>query len=249
VKLPYYQIDMIFQASIVDLRQFYSAPLGRLLRRDLGRAIHHHFGNIPKGKKLAGLGFAVPHLRLNDDANIIAVMFAHLGAMYWPADGLNHSVLAHEGSLPFDDDAMDYMLLTHAVEHSLHLNNLLSEVFRCLKPNGKVLLVAPNRRGWWQLHTDNPFGVGNAFHAVQLRHRGELAGLSFVKQSSALFYPPSTKRFVQKISLWLEYLGLMIAPNWGGVLLLEFEKQLYEAIPEVKKVHFHAGILQPKIMG
>ncbi len=241
---------MIFQPNIVELRQFYSSELGRLLRRDIGRGINNHWGHIPDGSKIAGLGFAVPYLHpyLQRNLDICAVMFAHLGAMYWPTGELNHSMVAHESGLPFEDDTMDYVLLAHGAEHSLHLNSLLSEAFRCLKPSGKLLIIAPNRHGWWQVRTDNPFGVGSSFHGVQLRHRAELAGLTFVKQSSALFYPPARGCVMRKLSIWIEYMGLMIAPNWGGALLVEFEKQLYAGIPVAKKHLFMGGCssLQPQ---
>ncbi len=241
---------MIFQANIIELRQFYSSELGQLLRRDIGRSIKNHWDNVADGSKIAGLGFAVPYLRpyLHRKIDVIAVMFSHLGAMYWPSGEENHSIVAHENSLPFEDNQLDYILLAHGAEHSLHLNNLLAEVFRCLKPNGKLLIIAPNRHGWWQVRTDNPFGVGSAFHAVQLRHRAELAGFTFVKQSSALFYPPTKSCIMQKLSIWIEYLGLMLAPNWGGGLLIGFEKQIYSGIAVAKKSPFGlTSGLQPQV--
>jgi SAM-dependent methyltransferase len=242
---------MIFNINIIELRQFYASKLGKLVRRDLSRAIMRHFHNLPTHKTMAGLGFAVPYLRqyLHYNASIIPVMFSHMGGMYWPSDEANSTVLAHENTLPFDDEKLDYVLLIHALEHSLHINNLMIEVARCLKPNGRALIIAPNRRGLWQFRSDNPFGSGNSFHEAQLKHRAELAGLSLVKTSSALFYPPSNNRFIQKIALLWEYAGLLLFPNLGGVVLMEFEKHIYAAITEPKKAHPFASkiAIKPQI--
>jgi SAM-dependent methyltransferase len=233
---------MIFHANILELRQFYSSKLGCLVRRDLSRAVLRHFAKIPHDKNIVGFGFAVPYLRQYMSCGcVLPVMFSHLGGMYWPSGEVNHTIIAHENALPFDDEKLDYILMVHAIEHSLHINNLMCELSRCLKPNGKALIVAPNRRGLWQFRADNPFGAGNSFHATQLKHRAELAGLSVVKTSSALFYPPTNNRFIQKAALFLEYLGLLLFPNLGGVILIELEKQIYAAIPEMKKNPLNVG--------
>lgn len=232
---------------MVELRQFYSSELGAVLRRDVGRALAKYIGVLPPASTIVGLGFAAPHLRpyLKKNHHVISVMFSHIGAMYWPADGQNHSVLCHESALPFDDERVDVMVLCHAVEHSLHVNTMLAEVYRCLKPRGKALLIVPNRRGLWSARSNNPFGVGHPYHAAQLRHRVELAGLTVCRTSTALFYSPSNARLLLKSSLLLEYMGLMLAPTWGSVLVMEVEKQLYAAIPEPKKMQLGTSLFVP----
>jgi SAM-dependent methyltransferase len=238
---------MIFQPTMVELRQFYSSELGAMLRRDVGRALAKYINPLPPNSHIVGLGFAVPYLRpyVEKNHHVISLMFSHIGAMYWPADSKNHSILCHESALPLDDECVDIMLLCHAIEHSLHVNTLLSEVHRCLKPRGKALLIVPNRRGLWSARSNNPFGVGHPYHAAQLRHRAELAGLTVSRTSTALFYSPSNARLVLRASLLLEYMGLILAPTWGSVLVMELEKQLYAAIPEPKKVHLTAPTFVP----
>jgi SAM-dependent methyltransferase len=238
---------MIFQPTMVELRQFYSSELGMALRRDVGRAIAKHVASLSPSSTVVGLGFAAPYLRpyIEKKHHVISAMFSHIGAMYWPADGQNHSILCHESMLPFADETVDLMVLCHAVEHSIHVNNMLSEVYRCLKPRGKAVLIVPHRRGLWSARSNNPLGVGHPYHAAQLRHRAELAGLTVSRTSTALFYSPSHARLLLKTSLILEYLGLILAPMLGSVLIIETEKQLYAAIPEPKKQPVPAPLFVP----
>jgi SAM-dependent methyltransferase len=239
---------MLLSADVVSLREFYASSLGECVRRDLSRAISRHWGSEAQtATSLVGLGFAPPYLRpfLSSTASVLSVMFPHMGGMYWPVDSSNHTVLAQEAELPLYDQSVQRLLLVHALEHSPHLTTLMSEVFRVLVPGGRALMVVPNRRGLWSRTTNNPFGFGHPYHSTQLRHRAELAGLSWIKMSTSLFYPPSSSRLLLKTSRWIECAGELCLPLMGGVVLVEVEKQLYASIPEPAKRLMILPQLQP----
>lgn len=217
------------------------------MRRDLGQAIAR-FWKGTTDTPIIGVGFALPYLRqwLKPSSHVLSIMFPHLGAIYWPADEQNHTVLATEAALPLSDNSVERMLICHSAEHSPHLSTLMNEVYRSLKSGGRALIIAPNRLGGWARNTHNPFGSGHPYQMSQMKHRAELAGLTYVRASTALFYPPYRWRLLLKCSRIIEWLGALLLPNFGGVLMVELEKQIYASIPE-KGTPVAARLLYPNV--
>jgi SAM-dependent methyltransferase len=242
--------SMLVSPDVVSLRAFYATPLGECVRRDIGAAIARHWVDMKTSQRACtvGLGFASPYLRpfLEADARVVSVMFPHIGGMYWPVDRSNHTVLAAENELPLEDRSVSRIVLIHALEHSPHVTTLMNEVLRALTYGGRALFIVPNRRGLWSRTTNNPFGFGHPYHSAQIRHRAELAGLTYVGVSSALFYPPSDARPLLRTSQWMERFGRCFLPQLGGVTLVEVENQPYAAIPEPAKRLIIAPQLQPR---
>ena len=67
--------------------------------------------------------------------------------------------------LPFPDLAFDRILVIHGVEPYGHDERLLRELWRVLKDDGRLLVVAPNRMGLWAHVDSTPFGQGAALFA------------------------------------------------------------------------------------
>lgn len=134
----------------IDLKDFYACPLGVVVRKLLGGRIRARFG-ATKDASIFGLGFTAPYLAsFRSEARPCgALMPAELGAIAWPEQGLCCSVLVEETELPLDDEAADRLLMVHMLEWSEKSRALLREMWRVLKPNGRLLIVVPNRRGLW----------------------------------------------------------------------------------------------------
>ena len=66
-----------------------------------------------------------------------------------------------EDALPFPDLCFDRILLMHGLEVAENARRLLREVWRVLKDDGLLLVVAPNRRGLWAHVESTPFGRGS----------------------------------------------------------------------------------------
>ena len=144
----------------IDLKDFYASPLGAVVRRLLGARVRARWSNL-QGKSLFGLGFATPYLGAfrNDAGPIGALMPAELGVMSWPREGKGLSVLVDETELPLPDECADRILLVHMLEWSERTRALLRELWRVLAPNGRLLIIVPNRRGLWarvELHALRP---------------------------------------------------------------------------------------------
>ena len=128
----------------------------------------------------------------------IALTPAQLGAARWPAGTPNLSCTAEEDALPFPDLCFDRILLVHGLEAAENARRLLREVWRVLKDDGRLLVVAPNRRGMWAYVESTPFGQGQPYSPGQI---GRLLAASLFRverRDTALFVPPVRLRAVAR---------------------------------------------------
>jgi methionine biosynthesis protein MetW len=51
-------------------------------------------------------------------------------------------------NLPFNDNFFDVAYCGEVIEHVFDTDHLLEEIFRVLKPNGKLVITTPNLAGW-----------------------------------------------------------------------------------------------------
>ncbi len=147
--------------DVIDLRDFYDSGLGRVAQRMIRRRVRTVWPDVA-GASMLGLGYATPYLRpFREEAErVFSIMPAAQGVLHWPADGANAVALSDEAELPLADLAVDRVLLVHAVESSEQLRPMLREIWRVLAGGGRLLVVAPNRRGMWTLFERTPFGHG-----------------------------------------------------------------------------------------
>jgi len=149
------------QQDVADLRDFYNRPLGGVVRRLLTSRIRSRWRSV-QGSQLMGLGFAAPYIGMfrGEAARLGALMPANQGALVWPASGSVHSVMVEEAMLPLADSSIDRLLGVHCLEVSERTEALLREIWRVLTPEGRLLLIVPNRRGIWARLDSTPFGHG-----------------------------------------------------------------------------------------
>ena len=215
--------------DIVDLRDFYVTPRGRLVRHLIARRLREIWPDLT-AKRLLGVGFAVPYLsRFQKEAErVLAVMPAGQGVMHWPEDAPSRVVLADEDALPFPDRSMDRLLLVHCLEGSDQLRPFLRECWRVLADGGRLVVVVANRRGFWARAESSPFAHGRPYSMGQITRL--LRDNLFVplQTSTALFVPPVLWRFFGAGSA-LENVGARWFPTFAGALVVEVEKQIYAA--------------------
>lgn len=214
--------------DVVDLREFYISPLGRLARRLLREKLTQIWPSLT-GETLVALGYGTPLLRpwLGQAARIMAMMPDAQGVAYWPREGPNVSCLADLTKLPLPDCSVDKVILLHALEPALNPEVVMDEVWRILKPNGQALVVVPNRRGLWAHSDATPFGSGQPYSKSQLKSLLRKQGFLTERSWYALFTPPSSSRLAMVIASLLEKYGPRLCPAFGGVLVMEASKQIY----------------------
>ena len=215
-------------SDVIDLRDFYQTALGQVARRMIRRAVRRVWPDL-RGTRLLGIGYATPFLSAIsvDTERTVALMPATLGVLGWPSNGRNLVALAEEGELPFADYSIDRVLLVHALETSDEVRPMLKEVWRVLAGGGRLLIVAPNRRGIWARFDRTPFGYGRPYTVSQLSQllRDEL--FTPVGSDTALFVPPTTSRMMLRSAPAWERIGVRWFPTFAGVVLVEASKQIY----------------------
>jgi SAM-dependent methyltransferase len=222
-----------------DVRQlldFYASPLGGMARRILAHRIRARWRRC-KGLTLMGLGFASPYLGSfrGEAARIGALMPSTQGAVVWPSAGPVHTVVVDEDSLPLPDNSVDLMLVVHCLETSEHARSLLREIWRVLTPEGRLLIIVPNRRGVWARFDLTPFGHGRPYSQPQLERLLTDALLTPIDWGAALHLPPFDNKLVLKSAMTLERLGARLTPAFAGVLLVEARKELASPLIEPAK--------------
>lgn len=233
--------------DVVDLREFYASPLGQVSRRLIARRIRSRWGNV-SGSTVLGLGFATPYLDLfREEARaVFGFMPAELGVIHWPAEGASASALVDEMDLPIPDSSVDYVLVVHGLELSEHLVDLLHEIWRILTPQGRTLLIVPNRRGMWARMDSTPFGQGRPFSQMQLTQMLRDAQFSPLGWSHSLFVPPLQHTFLVRSAPAWERMGMWMSRGFSGVILVEAMKQVY-AISTGKRVRKLVPSLKPSL--
>ncbi|HEV8679695.1 MAG TPA: methyltransferase domain-containing protein, partial [Stellaceae bacterium] len=215
-------------SDVVDLRDFYRGALGQVARRMIRRAIQRVWPDL-HGMRIVGIGYATPFLSalMPGSERTIALMPASLGVLRWPAEGRNLVTLADEGELPFADYSIDRVLLVHALETSDEARAMLKEIWRVLAGSGRLLIVAPNRRGIWARLDRTPFGSGRPYTMSQLSQLLRDEQFTPVASDSALFIPPARSRMMLRAAAAWERIGRRWFPTFAGVLMVEATKQIY----------------------
>jgi len=223
-------------ADIVDLRNFYASLLGRLAERSIAMALSSVWAQLPN-ERLLGLGYAVPWLkRFGADAErVLAFMPATQGAVNWPPSGPSATALVFEEDLPLFDSSIDRILLVHTLEHSENPHETLKELWRVLAPGGRLVIVAPNRRGVWARFEHTPFGNGRPFSRAQLTALLRETNFTPGAWADALHFPPSEQRWMMRLYQIMEKAGRRLWPIFAGVHVVEAQKRLYQGLPVAQR--------------
>ena len=218
--------------DIVELQSFYTQHLGEVAARLINRTIGERWPDLT-GYSMLGVGYATPYLEpfKNECAVSMAFMPARQGVARWPQDGKNCVALTHEALFPLADSSIDRILVVHGLEMSHKPREYLREIWRVLKPDGKVIFVVPNRSGIWAQMDKTPFGQGHPFSQSQMLNLIKDNMFSPISCGCALFLPPTNQPFVLKAAPALEKFGLWARAGLGGVIILEASKQVYALPP------------------
>ncbi len=215
---------------------YYASALGRSAQRSLQQALRGIWPET-RGMTVAGYGFAAPFLRpfMGEAKRTLCLMPARQGVMHWPHDAPNIAALVDSGRWPIANGFVDRLIVAHAVETEGHLDDLFEEVGRVLAPEGRVIVIAPNRSGIWARADSTPFGLGRTFSYGQLERMMASHDLTPVSRAAALYAPPSERRFWLRSARAVERFGLRLdAQRVAGALLVEATKRVY-AMPRGKR--------------
>lgn len=231
--------------DVVDLRDFYESRLGDTARRMVRRAIRSLWPNVT-GEAVLGLGYATPYLRqfVPEAERVLAFMPAAQGVIHWP-DGQSLTSLVDETELPLPDCSVDRVLLVHAIESGEYQRDMLREIWRVLTSGGRLMVVAPNRRGIWARLERTPLGWGHPYSKAQLSRLLRDNMFTPTRSARALFMPPMRSRTLLSSAPAWERIGSRWFPTFSGVVVLEAGKQLYAASQRPVRRRFARPIIVP----
>lgn len=230
--------------DVQEISDFYRCPLGGVARRLIAHRIRTAWPNV-KGEALLGIGYAAPFMLQfrNEAKRTLLCMPDEQGAVRWPYDGPGCSFLANEAQMPLPDACVQRVLAVHCLEMCGSVRPLLREIWRVLAPEGRVLLVVPNRRGVWARIDSTPFGHGHPYSRRQLER---LLGDSLYAPTGwwpSLFLPPVNRRLVVNTAFAWERMGTYGWPGFSGLLIVEAQKQIYAPVGKAMKAP--RGAFQP----
>jgi SAM-dependent methyltransferase len=222
---------LFMRPDVSELSQFYAGPLGTVARRLLMHRLRAIWPTV-RGDVLLGIGYAAPFMRQfrHEAERELLCMPDDQGAIRWPGEGPTCSFLSSETALPLASSSVDRVLAVHCLEHSMAIRHNLREIWRVLTPEGRLLVVVPNRRGMWARTDSTPFGHGRPYSRGQLER--QLADCLFEPKGwwSSLFMPPMSRRLVLNTAVAWERIGLYGWPSFAGVLIVEAQKHMYAPI-------------------
>jgi SAM-dependent methyltransferase len=214
--------------DVKQLRRFYQEPLGFWVGYYLLKYIQTQWPSLAEGQVCLGLGYAQPILEyyVSDNVKIICGMPSSMGVMRWPSYQKNLCALIQEEYLPYDNQSIDRILLLHSFEHARHPERYLRELWRILKPNGRLLLVIPNRQSLWSRVDHTPFSEGRPYSRFQIEKLLDAHMFSPVHIQGGLYFPPFRSKTLLKSSDIIERLGKRFFPSLGGVWIIECQKDV-----------------------
>lgn len=227
--------------DVVDLREFYATPLGRRAAESITAALRRN-GGLPSDIDVVGLGYPAPlfNALLESKDKAIILMPSRQGAVQWPLGATCRTALAEDDELPLATNSVQCVVVVHVLENTFDPIHVLDEIWRVLVPEGKLILIATNRRGLWTRFEHTPFGNGRPFSRGQLATLLRKAKLTPSQWDGCLDFPPIRLAWLLRLYPFMERVARRIWPVFCGAHMVVATKRLYQGIPakarKMKKV-------------
>ena len=224
--------------DVIELKEFYDGTeLGRTTKELINRILDNKI-NAETGSLTVGFGFACPFLenkiKNTGNKNFLLLMPSEQGVISWPSKSKSVTALVDEVSWPINTSAADLILISHGLEVSDNQDLLLQEVLRVLKDSGKLVILVPNRTGFWARSDSTPFGYGKPYSISQLTALLRKNQFQIESITPSLYGFPAKKGYWLKSLLLWEKVGKKLNSFFlGGLLVVEARKDVY-AVSNVK---------------
>ena len=208
---------------------FYATTRGALAQAIISKHIKNLWPDLSK-KRILSCGYTAPYLKgITDkcDRHISLIPPIIKGAQPSPN---NNIFISQTEAIPLADDMMDNICLIHAMEfftyqdNSVH-NHSLDELWRVLNPNGRMIIVLPNRMGFWSKLDSTPFGQGQPYSFTQITQCLKAYDFNIETCHPVLFTPPFKQKTILQTFKGLEKIGKYL-PLFPGAYIIEVSKQI-----------------------
>ena len=214
--------------SVPKLENFYTSRLGQAAQAMAVRRLHSLWPHL-EGLDVLGYGYGLPYLGSYRKSahRLIYAMPAGQGAVRHNSKRGNISALVGGAQLPFAPSVFDRVLVAHGAEEAQRLPLLLAELWRVMKPEARIVIIAANRAGLWARSDKTPFGTGRPFSGAQLSRALKQAGFVPSVRAGALYCPPLKSMCGGRTASAFETFGETVWPGFSGLVLVEAVKRLY----------------------
>ncbi len=246
----------MYRPNITELQDFYSTTLGHITCKNLQKKIKEIWCEEDNNSTeyILGIGYTDPYLlpfQNNKKYIPISILPSEQEVINRSIKNncTNISLISKETMLPFDDSSIDKVILSHALEFTEHQAQIMDEIWRILSPQGRLLIIVPNRLSIWSRVESTPFGHGHPFSPRQLDLLLMKSMFIRTRLEMELFMPPTNSKIILKMSEIWEKLGKIFLNPLGGVLIIEAEKRIFSPITSHKTINYkNSGlILTPAI--
>ncbi len=229
--------------DVVDLKEFYQAPESNNIRCILQKILSKLRLNN-KDTKTLFVGFGTPYA--DNTKNEFLLMLGHIGVLAWPNSKNNRTVLSYEGEWPFADNVFDEIIIIHGLEYAQNTGNILEESYRSLRPEGRLIVIVPNRRGIW-VHSDKtPLGFGQPYTLTQLSNilrKYEFVPIEVVRGLYSFPYKNSPNNTWP----WFELIASRTLQKFSGLVGVVAIKRVYAGLP-MRKAKKEIRVKIPQIV-
>lgn len=163
--------------------------------------------------------------------------------------------LAYSAALPFEQGSMDVLACPHTLDLSVNAQQSVREMYRVLRPEGKIVLTGFNpyslwawrhRRGTWAGRFGTPYlpHMGRLISHWRLRDWLTLLGFEIELCTFGCHLPAMSSEKGFERFLWLQRSGQRLWPVLGAVYLVVAHKRVAATrliSPAWKKKHIGLG--------
>ena len=228
---------------------YYSSPIGIMTRRLVRNKIYQLWPEL-RHYSLLGIGYPHPYLnRYTQQVERAVLTMPPVNELTpWLHNDKNCLCVSEFDGQPFSDDFFDRILISHCLEFLSNVPEVLNECRRILKPNGRILLVVPNRHSMWSRAENTPFGYGSPFTPMQIKDYLNDARFYIERMENALYAPPREHRLIRQISPFIERYGSYMFFRFGGVHVIEVSKQTFAPVKPDKGKGAWVDARKPSIL-
>jgi len=217
--------------KLAELKNFYATDLGVAVQNNINNAINTLWPALA-AEIIIGIGYTA-HLLQDKINNNLTASIIPVNPRFNIQSGKIQTLVSRETDLPLSDNSVDRIIVMHLLEHSKYHNLILREIWRVLKPGGKLLVIVPNKYSLWPHTKELPFNNCALFTIPQIHNLFNHSMFATLRTRASLFAFSMLHNTLPDFSNLLEHWGNKWLYPCGELLLFEAEKMVC-VVPETR---------------
>ncbi len=223
--------------NIENFKNFYSSFLGRSVVQIISKKILLLWPDFNNSNN-AVIGYGFPFLGIfkSNFQRLFFLIPKKFGLLNFFVEDKNLTVSINENTLPIDDLSIDRLLVVNCFEYLYDHKKFLREAWRVLKKDGEIIIIVPNKLGFWRFFYKKTLKSLRTFSSYELDLLLSNNFFTLIDIEYCLFIPPSKKKFlINKLKLF-EFLNNPLTKYFSGVIVIKGKKNYLAPITKDKKL-------------